>query len=68
MYEEDFSLSGGEGPSRLKVKGIHVQYFWRLHHPVYQFASYPSKNEMQRYIERALDEMSMDTVRGDPLK
>ena len=47
VYEESYTLSG-EGPSRFKVKGVHVQYYSRLHAPVYQFAEAPSQRGDER--------------------
>ena len=64
LYEEDFS-GGGDGPTKFKIKGKHVQYYLRLTKPVYRFADDPTDGEMRSYIERALDEMGLDTVPMD---
>ena len=64
VYEESYTLSG-EGPSRFKIKGVHVQYYSRLHAPVYQFAEAPSQEEMRGFIELVLDELGYESVPAD---
>ena len=62
MYEQDYSLTGGDGPSKFKIKGRQVQYYSRMNAPVYRFATDPTEGEMKSYIEAALDELGYDEV------
>ena len=65
LYEESFALTGDDGLCKLKLKGKHFQYFFRLRAPAYRFSSGFTEEETRSYIEKALDEMNMDVVPAD---
>ena len=41
-YVEDLRCAGGDGPTRMRVKGIDFKYWSRAEGPVYRFRDYPT--------------------------
>ena len=54
LYPEDLTLSGSDGPSRLKVKGVDFRYWSRVGGRAYRFAEpIKSDDELKGYIRQA---------------
>lgn len=54
IYAEDLSCTGGEGPSKVKLKGKDFKYWSRVGGQSYRFASPVTDNQLlQSYIKQA---------------
>ena len=60
-YIEDLRCAGGDGPSRVKIKGEDFRYWSRVGARAYRFAQPPSDEEFKGHIQDARREMN-----GDP--
>ena len=60
-YIEDLRCAGGDGPSRVKIKGEDFRYWSRVGARAYRFAQPPSDEEFKGHIQDARREM-----KGDP--
>ncbi len=57
VYCEDLSLESDEGPSRMKIRGVHFDYWANLRAPVYRFKAPLEDEDLKKHIGVALTDL-----------
>ena len=65
VYCEDLSLESDEGPSRMKIKGFHFDYWGNLRAPVYRFKAPLEDEELKTHLGTALADLGPKVFESD---
>ena len=60
MYVEDLRCAGGDGPTKMKVKGVDFTYWSRVGGRAYKFRDHPSPEKFRAHVRAARLELEAE--------
>ncbi|CAE7336322.1 unnamed protein product, partial [Symbiodinium sp. CCMP2456] len=57
MYVEDLRCAGGDGPTKMKIKGVDFTYWSRVGGRAYKFREHPTAEDFRAHVRAAREEL-----------